>query len=1390
MIPFWKPAPAPAAAFKGQSLPYRDASFFSRFFLNWAGPSIRVAWSRGLEADDLYDLTPELHTRLSGDTLESHYMRRVPPAFRPEKYKATGSAESRSCDRSLFKAICHTVWKSWWFMVMVKLVALALRAYVPLVMKDLLTQISRAQDWYHGIAAPAGTDGLMPPASVGYMLAIGLGIWAMIFGSSSLLYIANWRIKLTGKLLNSALTCIISRKAMRLSGRSKLRMTDGRITTMVSVDTAFIEAAVDQSTEIICTPAQIIASLSFLLWELGWSGLVGLGVILLVIPLKAIIFKRISKIRRMQNEVVDERVRLLSEVLHNIRAVKLYAYESCFGQRISDMRANELKRFRSNNIIASGLSALMSFIPTLAAISTFIVYALMGHKLDAAIIFSSLQYFNNLKNPISYIPQVLTTLSQATTGIARINELLLSEELDRVLKAEPSCPFAIDAQGDFQFEDLFTKSDELPKIQQKAAFIQAFHVFRKLFERNTARTGYIRIDGQPSEPFHEASVPFSILDIDLKIPRGALTCIVGRVGTGKTSLLSALVNEMKQVKGHTRLGGSISYVPQQAWVQSGSIRDNITFFADSQDVDLRRVAEVIDACGLRSDVEAWPDKELTIIGERGVTLSGGQRQRLSIARAAYEQSDIVLLDDPLSAVDAHVAHHLLDQCVLEGPMAGRTRVLVTHHLDVLPHADLVLVMDRDQSGNGRIIQKGRYEDLVKTEGVFKTLIQQYGTPIGRTQPTASIPSSASSSTIAEAEEESTKPESSGKVAQSLIMEEEKSQGNVPSRVYRNYIASIRSYSLITLSVCFLLIAQAASALNTLFLGYWSENRFANLSKKQYMGIYAGLGIAMAIFTWASIFIIFVAGIRASFYMFDKAWNGVMRSPTSWHDRTPTGRIINRLSKDIEILDDRIASTWYNVFSATLTIIGAIALVLYTYPVSALVFIPILYFDYMAVMFFLEISRDINRLVSNLRSQIYTNLGEQLAGMSVIRAFKRQDRFQQILEGSIDVHLVSPLGLKQILTGLTLFNAIVSSLNKRVHSSWLHNRVRFVSELSVLAVIISGITFRESVSSAKFGVVLSYVMLSTSTLGRLVGSLTEAIISMNTVERVQYYTELPSEAPRQLPSDPNADSWPSRGKITFRDVSMKYRPELPLVLKDVNFTVQPGERVGIIGRTGSGKSTLVQVLFRLVEIDKYNDEVSVDGNRGRVEIDGVDIRSLGLDTLRRGLSIIPQDPFLFSGTIRENIDPQGVYTDAELNDSLNLIERDSRVSTSLKEKMRLDYMVVNQGTNFSAGERQLIALIRAIVEKSKILILDEATSSVDLETDSLIQKIVQNEFSGVTLLSIAHRIQTVINYDKILIMEQGRVVDFDTPSKLYNDPQSIFRKLCDRSLSARHRLNTV
>ncbi|WVW86803.1 hypothetical protein I302_108858 [Kwoniella bestiolae CBS 10118] len=1375
IIPFWRPTPAPAAAFKGQPFPYRNAGFYSKFILDWAAPSIMVAWSRGLEEDDLYDLTPELQARLVGDALEANYMARVPPSLRPDRYRFTQKSDQCFYDQSLFKAIYKTVWRPWWWMVLVKLVALGLRAYIPLMIKDLLTQISRAHEWYDAIMSGKATSQLEPPASVAYMVSIGFGMWLMIFLSSTMLFYANWRSKLTGKLMNPALASLISRKAMRLSGKSRTQMTDGKITTMVSVDTAFIDPAVDQSNETICTPAQIIASLTLLFWQLGWSASVGLAVTLLVIPLKAIMFKRISKIRRTQNEVVDERVRLLSEVLHNIRAVKLYAYEAWFGERISDMRLNELKKFQSNNIISSGLSALMSFLPTLAAILTFIFYALMGNKLDAAVIFSSLQYFSNLQNPIAYLPEVLTTLSQAAAGITRINEMLQSDERDGEIEIDPAGPYAIDMEGDFQFEGLDAEIYEIPpsnKAKYCASYLKIPRTLarRLRFWRRQEDKGYIKIDAEPTVTTSNAEIEerFSLIDVDLKVPRGALVCIVGRVGTGKTALLSALTKEMKQTKGHVKFGGSLSYAPQQAWVLSGSVRDNITFFTDPEDVDLRKVERIIDACGLRADVEAWPDKDLTIIGERGVTLSGGQRQRLCVARAAYANGDIVLLDDPLSAVDAHVGHHLLDHCILNGPLSERTRVLVTHHLDVLPHADLVLVMDRAEDGNGRIIQQGSYADLISQEGIFQSLIEQYGAKSsdGNSAFKTMTETTETTDLTDGSEQDSHVVSSAEKEAQNLILPEDKAQGDVSSRVYRTYIASVRSAGLLMLAGVFLVSAQGATVLNIVFLGHWSEDKYPGLPQGGYTAIYAGLGVALALLTWGSIFTMFSAGIRASFHMFDKAWTGVMRSPTSWHDRTPTGRIINRLSKDIEILDDKIASTWYNVFSGTLSIVGVIALVLYTYPIAGLIFIPILYFDYLAVVFYLEISREINRLASTLRSHVYTNLGEQLAGMSVIRAFKRQDTFERRLERSLDEHLSAVL-----IGGFT-------------QGFWLGNRVRLASLLSVIAVTVSGIIMRESISAATFGVVLTYTLNSTSALGRLVGSLTDAIISMNTVERVQHYTDLPSEAPRQLPSDPLSATWPSEGKIDFKDVSMKYRPELPLVLRDVNFSVAPGEKIGIIGRTGSGKSSLMQVLFRLVELTGYRDEVEVDGSGGKVEIDGVDIRSLGLDTLRSGLSIIPQAPFLFSGTIRENIDPQGSNTDAELHDALNLIQGDPRVSASLKEKSKLDYMVVNQGSNFSAGERQLIALIRAMMKKSKILILDEATSSVDLETDSLIQKIIQNEFPNVTLLSIAHRIQTIMNYDKILIMDQGRVVDFDTPTRLYDNPGSIFRKLCDRSVDNR------
>nr|XP_019009236.1 uncharacterized protein I206_05884 [Kwoniella pini CBS 10737]OCF48017.1 hypothetical protein I206_05884 [Kwoniella pini CBS 10737] len=1136
---------------------------------------------------------------------------------------------------------------------------------------------------------------------------------------------------------------------------------------MLSIDASSIAAGIDRSNEIFCIPAQIIWSIAFLYFQLGYSALVGVVVILLTIPLKVIMFKYMSKLRKAQNEVMDKRVKLVSEALGNMRAVKLYAYEDWFGEKIRHLRQIELKRFLANSFAKSILSAIMNLLPTLAAIMTFIVHALIGNELDPAIIFSSLQCYNALKAPIADIPDVISALSQAMAGIARIDEFLQAEEVDQKFPIDPRSKNAIDIQGDFS---LASQTNAISNGNDAhSSTIRSFQTCLPLSRR--LKSGYEPLSSQQRDISQEQSNSFSIKNVDLQIPRGSLVCIVGRIGCGKTTLLSAILSEVKQVHGHVSLGGEVGYAPQSPWVRSASILDNIAFSTVLNEGDTSKLEMTIDACGLRNDIQSLPSGIFTQVGERGVTLSGGQRQRLSLAGVTYSENEIVLLDDSFSAVDPHVASHIVQNCILDGPLSGRTRVIVTHHHELLMKADVIVLMGTDEYGDGQIVGRGTYEDLLAREESFRSLLNAHQ-GLMNTKEDSRITKPYEAKDV---DMTGSKDQVKSAIGEKLILPEDRSEGQVAYKVYQKYISAIKSKFLGFVVIVSLVLAQVASILNTLFLGYWSGNRFSGMTQNTYIGIYGGFGLALAFFTWSAIFSMTLTGIRASFYMFNSAWDGVIRSPISWHDRTPSGRVISRLSKDIEDLDDKIAGHWYNVFSSILTILGSIVFVLYIYPWGSLIFVPIIWYDYISAVFYLRISREINRLVSVLRSDIFINLGEQLSGLPIIRAVKRQEYFQRKSENSIDLH-----------TSATMISVTVSW-----RLSWLAHRISFMAQLSVLTVTICGIVFRKTIGPAEFGVVLSYVMISTSISNRLVGYFVEAVVSMNTVERVQHYMELPREAPTELSTDPPSEVWPTKGGIVFKDVSMRYRPDLPLALENINFAIKPGERFGIIGRTGSGKSSLTQVLFRLVEISDdlspYRDEVdeNVIRNRGVVEIDGLDISKLGLRTLRDSMSIIPQDPFLFSGTIRENIDPSGSFTDDELNENIQLISGNSRTSDSLREKLKLDYIVIEKGSNLSSGERQLVALIRAMIKKSKILILDEATSSVDPQTDTVIQEIIQDHFKDITLISIAHRIQTVINHDKILVMDQGKLVELGPPKELYDTPYSIFRKVCEQSFTPDH-----
>ncbi|WWD19200.1 hypothetical protein CI109_103658 [Kwoniella shandongensis] len=1405
---FWQPTPASPQAFKGKPLPLEKASWLSIFFFSWVGDVMKMAYSRSVDADDLYTITPDLACGNLGDQVEAQFMRRMPPSRRPAHYQEVapnaedakdnskpitqnkcgnhgdqvgpdfmnrllsshrpahyqaipldaGDLEDISkpvsqkkvrkiasdnlaiengveYDMSLLKAMLLTVWPQLLLCFAIKTPSQIMRTLAPIVTKLLLTQLSLSYAWHNAAEQGLPTDGLEPPKPAGYMYGLAIAIWVMTGGSSLVNWFPDYYNRLAGRKLRTAVMTMISRKSFRLSQKARVEMTNGRLTTMLSVDCGTFEAAANNLQEVPLTIIMLALGIGLVISLLGKSALVGLAVLLLDAPTKAWMVKRIAKLRKDQSKVIDVRVRLLSEILHNIRAIKLYAYEAWFGKRISDLRQQELHKLSHNKFTKTGMDAYAQFIPYLATILSFITYRLTGHALDPTIIFPTLQYYVVLRQPIGRLRYVISSLTEVMVSIRRIEKLLKAEEMQSALIIKHDHPHSIDVEGDFQYES--TNQDQASEDGKGAP------------ENATKVT-----QGEQHQ-----KQPFLLKDIHLKVPKGALVCIVGRVGTGKTSLLSGMVKEMKQTTGHAIFGGKVSYVPQKAWVQSGSIQDNITFSSEENQVHNRRLEHIIDACALRHDVNMWPDGTRTLIGERGITLSGGQRQRICIARAAYQESDIVLLDDSLSAVDAHVGHHLLQNCILQGPMANRTRILVTHQLDVLPLADLVLVMDRDEDGDGRIVQQGTFNELNTSKGVFQDLIQNYGsTSADASQVSGPVLSPVvlsgarnDSSMAAEKSIDDLIRKSPKAPAAKLYLEEERAQGATARRVYIEYARSVGSWSLLLFCAYTLVLTQVAQVYISVFLGYWSEQKFDGWSQGAYMGVYAGLGVAMTLFNWASKFAMFSAGKRASYDMFNKAWTGVMSSPLSWHDRTPTGRIISRLSSDIALLDAGFAATWTQLIYCCLNILGIVVLILYTYPWVALLILPVVMFSCLCTAYYTQTSRDVKRLTSVLRSDVYVRFGEQLSGLPVIRAFGEQDRFIKHLEYAVDAGNVAYL------------------CGPFTQPYWMGVRLSASTYLSVLLVTLFGVLERNNVSPAKFGVVFTYLIGTVTSIYNIVDYGTTAEQQMNNVERIQYYMSLESEAEAHLPSDPRPDEpWPTLGEVSFKSVQMRYRPDLPLVLKGVDFTIRPGEKVGIIGRTGAGKSSIAQAMFRTVEICG-----------GKIEVDGVDLQSIGLTTPRERLATIPQDSFLFGGPVRENINPTGCHTDAELNMALALIHHNPNASHSLRDKFHLDVVVDNEGANFSAGEQQLLALVRALVKGSKVLLLDEATSSVDPETDALIQRIIQTEFANITLISIAHRLQTVAYYDRIMVMDAGTVVEFDSPLVLFDKPHSQFRLLCDK-----------
>ncbi|KAF9360492.1 hypothetical protein BGX34_007744 [Mortierella sp. NVP85] len=1222
------------------------------------------------------------------------------------------------------------------------------------------------------------------PVELGIILAFGM-FFASLLSTFCMAQFFQL-IMNVGIEARTGLIAMIYRKSLKLSSAAKQKSTAGEINNHMSVDAEKWCDSLPFVPMIISTPFEVALAIWMLYQQIGWSVFAGLGTILALTPLNAVIARFFMSAKTKKLDAMDQRVRLMNELLAGIKVIKLYGWDSSFKDRVNVFRRRELATLRKIGLVHSGLSIMFSSVPLMIALVSFAVYATVGGEnggpgdITPQRIFVSISLFGMLTRPIGMLAHIFAEAIALVVASRRVQKFLLAEEISedttdsvKTLPDDPSVPLVEIKDGTFAW---VPEGPEIETAKEKRKREKLAAKKQRQLEKEARKAGK---PIPPKEVPVEKSYLPTLQDINLKVARGDLTAVVGRVGQGKTSLLNAIIGDMYRRQGSIKVYGRLAYVSQQAWIVNATLKDNITF---GNPFDQARYDRILMACGLLPDIAMLPAGDQTEIGERGINLSGGQKQRVSLARAAYENADVYLLDDPLSAVDAHVDQHLWQNLIgPSGLLKDKTRILVTHAIHHLEYTDQIVVLK-----DGRISEVGQYSALMEAKASLYQLITDYTVSQGKRKNGSNDEDSDDSddeddTTQDGDDEDAANVEKKADKAE-LVAEEKMVLGGVSWKVYKIY-AKAASYKYSLLVVILFVLAQAVQIGTNVWLKHWSSvSGTTNDGPAVFLGVYAALIVAFMIMNVGSGYVTLVmAAIRASTRLHELLLSKILRLPMSFFDTTPLGRIVNRFSSDMFGVDEMTPVNFINVFVCGTSVLGTLVVIAATTPIF-LALVPPLTIAYIAIQaYYLHTSRMLKRIDSVSKSPIYQHFSETLSGTTTIRAMGASKRF------------IADNAAKTDLAANAYFSWIVSN-------RWLQVRLEALGACIVLAAALFGVLSRTTLGSANIGLALSYALGVTQDITWLVRSYCDLQNQLVAVERIDEYAnknpEAPAETDVKLP-----ENWPHSGHVEFRNYSARYREGLDLVIKNISFEVQPGEKIGICGRTGAGKSSLTLALFRIIEAanshwakashngaDKDSDptkgekskaleKVEVEEDGGSIWIDGVDISTVGLTYLRQHLAIIPQEPTLFVGTIRENLDPFDELQDAELWEALERAHLKEFV-TSLGGG--LSFKVSQNGDNFSVGQRSLICLARALLRKTKILVLDEATAAVDVETDELIQRTIRKEFKDRTILTIAHRIKTIMDSDRILVLEKGRVEEFESPHTLLQRPESLFYKLAEQA----------
>ncbi|XP_059928734.1 canalicular multispecific organic anion transporter 1 isoform X3 [Gadus macrocephalus] len=1323
--------------------PEAGAAFLSRITFNWFNSMVVNGYKRPLVQEDLWELkeadsTSQIHRHFHShmeSQLGAARLRYAKKKSDPRPAKQNGVSqdvlmmeemEGKKKDKkgkkgkeekvkedenypqgwlifTIFKCFKRTLIESAFFKLLQDLLAFVSPQLLKLMIS--FTKNEEAPDWH------------------GYMYSVLLVLVAVL--QSLFLQQYFQRCFVLGMKVRTSIMAAVYKKALVVSNSSRKETTVGETVNLMSADAQRFNDIFSFIHLLWSCPLQILLAIVFLWLELGPSVLAGLAVMVLMVPINGFLATKARKLQIKNMEHKDKRLKIMNEILNGMKILKLFAWEPSFQTQVEGIRGQELQVMRKFAYLNSFSTFIFYCAPSLVSLATFGVFVAVSSEnvLDAEKAFTSIALFNILRFPLTMLPMLIAIMVQTAVSKKRLEKFLGGDDLDPDI------------------------------VRHDSSFNTAVSICDGTFT-------------------WEKEVDPVLKNISLDVGRGKLVAVVGAVGSGKSSLISAILGELHSVKGFVNLQGSVAYVPQQAWIQNATLRDNI-LFGGPHDSD--RFQGVLDACALGPDLELLPGRDLTEIGEKGINLSGGQKQRISLARAAYSHSDIYLLDDPLSAVDSHVGKHLFREVIgPKGLLKDKTRILVTHGVSFLPYVDEIVVLVE-----GAVSEVGSYQSLRATKGAFSEFLDTYAKEENRQQAPAaeavgveveeeeevsggedlqadcapedvvtgtlkregSIRRSLRSQGSVRLRSNSSSPKkelaTDMKKGQRLIEKETMETGQVKFSMYLQYLRAV-GWGYSTMMFLMYLVQNVAFIGQNLWLSDWTTDSvdYFNMTypaskRDTRVGVFGALGVAQGLFVFLGTLFMAEGSVSASSILHSRLLHTLLRVPMVFFDTTPTGRVVNRFAKDIFTVDEALPQCFRSWILCLLGVVGTLFVICLTTPTFAVVIIPLAVVYYFVQRFYVGTSRQLRRLDSVSRSPIYSHFGETVAGLSVIRAYGHQERFLKHNETTMDENIKS------------VYPWIVSN-------RWLAIRLEFLGNLVVFFSALFAVIARKKLDSGLVGLSISYSLNVTQTLNWLVRMTSELETNIVAVERVSEYSELETEAEWASETRPPA-KWPDAGRLQFDNYKVRYRPELDLVLNGISCDISSTEKIGIVGRTGAGKSSLTNCLFRIIEAAE-----------GRILIDGIDISKIGLHDLRNRLTIIPQDPVLFSGSLRMNLDPFENFSDQEIWIALELSHLKEYVAGLEKG---LQYEVSEGGENLSVGQRQLLCLGRALLRKSRILILDEATAAVDLETDDLIQTTIRKEFSHCTVLTIAHRLQSIMDSSRVMVLDAGRIVEFDSPENL-------------------------